>query len=68
MTSRQHPWPTDGVTKKQLDRLSDRTTRRIDHWADKVRQMELQISKMEQQMILLLATNQRLAEYLAKTE
>lgn len=26
----KHPWPTDGVTKKQLDRANDRLERRLD--------------------------------------
>ncbi len=30
MTSRRHPWPTDGVTKRELDRQIDRLDRRID--------------------------------------
>ncbi len=32
VTSRkgQHPWPTDGITKGQLDKQTDRLDRRID--------------------------------------
>ncbi len=60
----KHPWPTDGVTYKQLDRVNDRLERRLDHWADKVRRYEAKVSKMEEQIHLLLATNRRLAEFL----
>ncbi len=30
MTEGRHPWPTDGVTRKQMDRQTDRLDRRID--------------------------------------
>ncbi len=66
MTNRSHPWPTDGVTKKQLDRLSDKMTRRVDHWADKVRGLEAAIETLQVQQQLLLATNSKLAEFLQK--
>ncbi len=64
-TSR-HPWPTDGVTYKQLDRAIDRQTRRVDHWADKVRRLEATVLRLEEQMTFLVATNLRLAEFLAE--
>ncbi len=66
MTKRSHPWPTDGVTKRQLDKLADKMTRRVDHWADKVRGLEDAIETLQVQQQLLLATNSRLAEFLAE--
>ncbi len=66
MTDRKHPWPTDGVTKRQLDKLADKTTRRIDLWAEKVRRIEEAIDALQTQHQLLIATNSKLAEFLAK--
>ncbi len=61
----KHPWPTDGVTYKQLDRVDDRIQRRLDHWAEKVRKLEERVRNLETKQTLLLVTNQRLAEFLA---
>lgn len=39
MRKAQHMWPTDGATRKQLDRVNDRLTVRIDRLNEKVREL-----------------------------
>lgn len=43
----KNPWPTDGVTKRQLDRQTDRLDRRHDHLKEKVERMILRVQELE---------------------
>ncbi len=44
---RQHPWPTDAVTKRQLDRVSDRYDRLISVHKARIRSLEDRVTLCE---------------------
>ncbi len=47
-----HPWPTDGVTKKQVDRIDDRLGRRMDRAVERIRKLEAAIAELRSVVIL----------------
>ncbi len=44
----KHQWPTDGVTKKALDRVDDRLGRRCDRAVERIRKLEQRLSLFEE--------------------
>lgn len=44
----KYQWPTDGVTRKQLDKELDKLTRRIDHWKAKHKALEDRLEHLEE--------------------
>ncbi len=38
---KSHPWPTDGATKKQLDRVADKLNNRVDRLRRRVQELEV---------------------------
>ncbi len=57
MTKGRHPWPTDGITKRQLDREIDRLDRLYQAHKGRLRDME--------DLVNTLAAGLREARYLA---
>lgn len=41
---KKHPWPTNGATKKQLDRVDDRLSRRLDRAVKRDAKIRKQLS------------------------
>ncbi len=46
MTKGQHPWPTDGVTKRQLDRQIDRLERLYQAHKGRIRELEVLVGSL----------------------
>lgn len=45
MKKASHPWPTDGVTKKRLDQVTDRIDRKIDRWEKRLQRLEMLVQE-----------------------
>ncbi len=68
MTNRRDPYkgrqmyPKDTVTRKQMDRVSDRSEARIDLHRDRLRRLTLDVRVLQSQMTRLLVVHLALAE------
>ncbi len=70
-SSRGHPWPTDGVTKRQLDRQVDRLERLHELNLKKIRRAALASRLLEGRILVLeqaLMAAQSVLEHPDKTE
>ncbi len=48
MAKAQHPWPTDGVTKRQMDKQIDRLERLIEHRREQHVAVKRRVSRLEE--------------------
>ncbi len=51
---RRHPWPTDGITKRQLDRQTDRLDKRIDLYREKIQSLTQRVAVLEDRVLIFL--------------
>lgn len=47
MKKANQPWPSDGVTRRQLDRQADRLDRRLDRFEDRLKRIFLRLQALE---------------------
>lgn len=45
---KNHPWPTDGATRKYVDRNFDRLTRRVDRQGESIRDLKARLFVLEE--------------------
>ncbi len=57
VTERNHPWPTNGATRKYVDRGDDRLAARIDRWSEKIRQLQAELVTVRKALSAHLASH-----------
>ncbi len=44
----RHPWPTDGITKRQMDKQIDRLDRLVEHRREQHVALKKRVAKLEE--------------------
>ncbi len=59
MKFKDSPWPTDGATRKYVDRAFDRLTVRIDRLVEKNREQTLEIRALQDALVIAHGAGRR---------
>ncbi len=57
--SRGHPWPTDGATRKYVDRATDALHNRLDRQTEKIRDLKDLIQSVQDTLVALHGAGRR---------
>ncbi len=50
---KEHPWPTNGATRKYVDRATDRLNNRCDKQVERIRGLQADLELVKQQLAVL---------------